>query len=234
MCSQLLVAHDFRSKQELAHKLAMQIARDLEKALAEKGRARLAVSGGSTPKMMFQELSKCDLDWANVTIVPVDERWVDEHSDRSNGRLIKQNLIQNKANNAQFVPLYGGGADPQAGLDAVTVRVTPLMPLDVVILGMGTDGHTASFFPNGDMLASAIDMDNHNLLSPMQAPGADEPRVTFTLKPLMKAHKLYLHVEGAQKRDVLKQAQSAGAVEDMPIRAVLRNLDKPLNIYSCA
>jgi 6-phosphogluconolactonase len=101
----------------------------------------------------------------------------------------------------------------------------------VVVLGMGNDGHTASFFPGGDNLATALA--GEAPVVTMRAPGAGEPRVTLSLNRLLKADGLYLHIEGEEKAKVLEQALADGPVEDMPIRAVLRQTVTPLNVYWC-
>ena len=102
------------------------------------------------------------------------------------------------------------------------------MPFAAVILGMGNDGHTASFFPGGDTLSEALTSEGPTLA--IRAPGAGEPRITFTLPRLLETDGLYLHIEGDEKAAVLDKALGDGPVEDMPIRAVLRS-DAPLAIY---
>lgn len=210
------------SKDALAEGFADTIARHLADGVAARGRAVLAVSGGSTPKLLFQALSRRVLDWPAVTVVPVDERWVDETSHRSNARLIRENLLTNEARAAGFVSLHHPTDGPETGLDHVRQAVDALpRPFDVVVLGMGTDGHTASFFPGGDTLARAMDRGASETVVPMRAPGAGEPRVTLTLPVLLEARHLYVHVEGAEKRDVLRAAEAGGDEAEMPVRAVL-------------
>jgi len=104
------------------------------------------------------------------------------------------------------------------------------VPFDVVVLGMGADGHTASFFPGGDHLAEALDPDNPALLTAMSAPGAGEPRITFTLAPILASDLIALHIEGEDKNTVLMKALSDGPVADMPIRAVLRS-GRPVSVF---
>ena len=104
-------------------------------------------------------------------------------------------------------------------------------PFDAAILGMGNDGHTASFFPGGDALAEALTAEGPVVA--ISAPGAGEPRVTLTLKVLLAARALYLHVEGEEKVATLQQAEAEGPVEDMPVRAILRQTQTPLTIYWC-
>jgi 6-phosphogluconolactonase len=101
----------------------------------------------------------------------------------------------------------------------------------VVILGMGGDGHTASFFPGGNNLAVALDPKTPRGVITMDAEGAGEPRLTFTFSSLQDAALLVLHIEGESKKDVLAKAEGGGDEADMPIRAILRRAASPLDIY---
>lgn len=224
--------NDFADKAALASALAEAVAGDLKAGIAERGAASLAVSGGSTPAKFFAALgARTDVDWHKVTVTLVDERWVDESSDRSNGRLVRANLLQGPAAAAAFVPLYAGTAEPDAsGIAAANAAVLEIAtPFDAVILGMGNDGHTASFFPGGDTLAEALTAEGP--LVAIRAPGAGEPRVTFTLPALLQTRSLYIHIEGEEKVRVLDKALGDGPVEDMPVRAVLRQDHKPAQVY---
>ena len=210
----------FDARDALAEALASDVAGELARAIAAKGKATLAVSGGSTPKLFFEKLSRIDLPWPQVSVTLVDERQVPESSERSNARLVRMHLLQNKAAAANFIPLAG---NPEA-------EKAP--PFDVAILGMGSDGHTASFFQGGDRLAEALDQGSAKRLLEINAPGAGEPRLTFTLPVLEAAGHLKLHIEGADKKDVLRKALEHGPKEDMPVRAVLRSAT-PLTLYWC-
>lgn len=222
---------DFRDKQHLAESLAEAVAGNLKAGVASRGAASLAVSGGSTPTRFFKALSeRTDVPWDKVTVTLVDERWVDETSDRSNGRLVKANLLQGPATMASFVPLYRGGTEPDPSAAGAAQAGVPA-PFDAVILGMGNDGHTASFFPGGDTLAEALTVEGPVIA--IRAPGAGEPRVTLTLRRLLATRALYLHIEGEEKVATLKQAEAEGPVEDMPVRAILRQTQTPLTIYWC-
>jgi 6-phosphogluconolactonase len=213
--------HRFADAEALAEALAARVAAQLRAALDARGEAVLAVSGGSTPKHFFERLSREPLDWPKVTVTLVDERWVPESSERSNARLVKASLLQHEASAAGFVPLYAEAPTPEAAVAALRARVAALpATFDVVVLGMGGDGHTASFFPGGDRLVEALDRHGTARVLPMRAPGAGEPRVTFTLPALLDSRALFLHVEGEAKRAVLDAAREPGSA--LPIAAVLR------------
>jgi 6-phosphogluconolactonase len=216
----ILKRHNFENRHSLAHHLGDRVALALSRAISRQGSAVLAVSGGSTPALFFEQLSRESISWEKVVITLVDERQVDETSPRSNARLVKASLLQNQAKAARFVPLFQNQTEAEKLL------------LDVVVLGMGEDGHTASFFPGGDKLAEAINMKTQQAITDIKAPGAGEPRLTFTLPALMKAKVLCLHIEGDKKQTVLETAIAGTDVMTMPIRAVLQ-ADTPLDIFWC-
>lgn len=230
-----VTTHSFTDGRAQATALAERVAERLRRGLAERGHAALAVSGGSTPKDFFGCLSHEKLDWARVQVTLVDERWVAETDERSNARLVKSLLLQHAAAGAPFTPLYTGDATPEAGLATVTARIDALpLPFDAVVLGMGDDGHTASFFPGGNHLAEALDPDGHARVLPMRAPGAGEPRITLTLPTLLQTRALYLLVAGEKKRDLLADARlGLGAARDYPVRAVLTQPRVPVAVYWC-
>ena len=228
--------HAFESSAALAQALAEAVAADLRTALQARDFASLALSGGNTPKAFMRALSAQSLDWSRVAVTLVDERWVPEDHPRSNAALLRDNLLQGPAAAARFLPLYHDTATPEEALDELERDLDTLAsPFVAVVLGMGNDGHTASFFPGGDRLAEALDPDSTRRVVPMRAPGAGEPRITLALPPLLAARHLYLHIEGAQKQAVLAQAASGvGAGAGYPIRTVLRHARSPLATYWCA
>ena len=226
--------HDQSDNTALANALSDAVAVDIKAGLEARDTASIAVSGGSTPALFFRQLAqRTDIDWSKVVITLVDERWVDDSSDRSNARLVKTNLLQGPATAATFVPLYKGGETPSSETIAQTCAAQQQVPhpFDAVILGMGGDGHTASFFPGSDTLEKALHEKGPALA--IRAPGAGEPRVTLTLPHLLATRRLYLHIEGAAKAQTLDTALCAGPVSEMPVRAVLRQTEKPVNIYWC-
>ena len=222
----------FGSKEDLALALAEAVAGDLMQGISSRGQGTLAVSGGSTPARFFAALGKRkDVDWDKVLVTLVDERWVPETSDRSNAGLVNMKLLQGPAAVARFVPLYSGGDAPDANAIGRTREQLAALPerFDAVVLGMGSDGHTASFFPGGDALGEALTGSAPVLA--IRAPGAGEPRVTLSLSRLLATEGLYLHIEGEEKAQVLETALGEGPVEDMPVRAVLRQDRTPLTVY---
>lgn len=224
--------HTFTDAPSLAAALADKVAAELSAAVAARGAASIAVSGGSTPKRFFEELSTRDIAWDKVTVTLVDERFVPADSPRSNHLLVATHLLKDKAATAIFLPLYYDSASIEdCAVEATKATAGFGNPFDVAILGMGNDGHTASFFPNGDHLAQALDLSGPRGVMTMRAEGAGEERLTFTFTSLSDARFLALHIEGAGKKDVLDQAKAGSDENEMPIRAVLNRAASPLQIY---
>ena len=187
------------------------------------------MTGVQSCALPISELSRRDVDWPKVTLTLVDERWVPPAHERSNEKLVRDFLKQGAAAEAQFVSLYCDTVSPDLGLQRVSASLPHV--IDVAVLGMGADGHTASFFPDGDNLAAATDPDTAQPVISMRASGAGEPRMTLTLSKLASSDVLYLHIEGQQKADVLDKAFEDGAISDAPVRSILRQKKCPLEIF---
>ncbi len=222
--------HAYENRERLAEALATGVAAVLAGGIATRGSAVLAVSGGSTPKRFFERLSQAEIDWGNVTVTLVDERFVLPGHERSNAGLVGATLLQNRAKAARFLPMVTQTGSFADNLEEITLKLSLLGPVDAVVLGMGSDGHTASFFPGGDQLAKALDPAGKSDVLSMNAPGAGEPRLTLTLRRLLEAHFLALHIEGDEKREVYEKALGGGSESEMPVRAVLRRATERLQI----
>lgn len=221
--------HVFASPGTLADHLADAVAAALAGAIARRGAAFLALSGGTTPKRFLAALSGRNLEWNRVTVTLVDERFVPETSPRSNAALVRAALLAGAAAAARFVPLYGPAADVEAAAGIADAALAALpRPLDVVVLGMGTDGHTASFFPDATD-AAALDPANPAAIVAVHAESAGEPRLTLTLPRLAEARLVVLHIEGAEKRAVLEKALSTAP--GLPVRRVFDHAAYPVQVY---
>jgi 6-phosphogluconolactonase len=220
----------FDARDGLAEALAARIAETLSRAIAGKGEALLAVSGGTTPGDFFRALSAKPIDWTKVTVTLVDERFVPISSERSNEHLVRSMLLQDKAAAARFVGLYRDEATVEDAAVAAAGDLAALaLPLDAVVLGMGGDGHTASFFPDADDLETLLAPSNPALVLPVHAKTAGEPRLTLPLARLIEAPFLALHIEGAEKKRVLDAALDPSS--NLPISAVFRAARTPVQIF---
>lgn len=224
--------NDFAQRADLDNALANNVAELLSNALSRKGKASLAVSGGSTPKGFFSALSNKDIDWQNVTVTLADERWVDFDSDASNTRLVHENLLKNKASAATFFNLKKEGSCNQDTLAQLNSDAKEnLLPLDVLILGMGEDGHTASLFPCSEQISAALALDNSDALMKVVPKTAPHERITFTYAYLAESKNIILHVCGEGKKVVLEKALANNNQQEMPIRAFLQNPDINTKVY---
>lgn len=221
---------EFDNPQQLAETLAANVAEQLRTAIAANGLATLVVSGGRSPVAFFQSLAVQPLDWSKVVVSLADERWVPvEHAD-SNAGLLQRFLLQGPAAEARFVGLYNAAESLDAAALAADQALAELPPIDVLILGMGDDGHTASLFPNSPNLSEALDLNSARRCLPMLAPTVPHQRLTLTRQLLASARRPILSVSGQAKLDTLRAALAGDDLAEMPVRAFL---DSSLEIYWC-
>ena len=154
-----MIWHDYPDRDLLALDLAEVLADRLMSGLHHRERVCLAVPGGTSPGPVFDALSQVHLDWDRVDIMLTDERWVPEDSPRSNTALVKSRLLVERAAKARFLPLYAPFDAPEDALEELSKPIAEVLPLAVVLLGMGTDMHTASIFPEADRLEEALKPD---------------------------------------------------------------------------
>jgi len=219
---------NFDSTDELDRELAKHIAGQLSAAIDVQGRASLAVSGGGTPRQMFRQLSQYELDWSKVWITLVDERWVATDSPESNERLVRDNLLQNRAAAAHFTGLKSAHKDAGDALIEVGGRLEKIVrPFSVVILGMGGDGHTASWFPQATNLQALLDQDNVQIIAATQPVTAAHQRMTLTLSAALNARSVIIHITGDAKKAVLQSARE----NRYPIAAILEQNTTPATIW---
>ncbi len=211
----------YPDRETLMENIAEDVAEQLEAAITARGSATLAVPGGTTPAPFLALLSKVDLDWSKVRVMLTDERFVPETSERSNTRLLRETLLQNNAAAAQLVPFYREADTPEDVLDDLADAIKAALPLDVCVLGMGADMHTASLFPEADRLDEGLDLAGTAVLLPMRAPGAPEPRLTLTATVLRAARHIHILITGEDKKAAFEAALIEGPASEAPIRVVL-------------
>ncbi|OSZ74913.1 6-phosphogluconolactonase [Hydrogenophaga sp. IBVHS1] len=230
-----LQVHPAGSEAEQAQQLARHIARRLREAITVRGHAVIAVSGGKSPVAMFEELREQPLDWARVTVLLVDERCVPHDHPESNTALVRTHLLQGAAAAATFVPFFDtlpaslSDTALNAMVDAANHRLAAHpWPMDLVVLGMGEDGHTASLFPGAPRLPQALRGSGPiTWLRPIAAPHA---RLTLTLPALLATRELALSIAGAGKLATYQQARLA-ADESLPVSLVLNQYQTPVSVW---
>ena len=222
--------HSAQSPEAIAETLAERVAECLRRRLAEAPTATLVVSGGSTPLPFFRVLREKHLEWARVKVALADERWVPESDPASNAALVKKELLQGAAASARFVLFNVSKKDALEAVSELEADAAALtLPVDVLVLGMGNDGHTASLFPDAPELMRAMEPSGEQRVMVMTPPSQAHTRVTLTLPVLAQARYKVLHIKGQDKMTTL--ARAAEAPDDwsaMPIRAFLQ---AGLNVY---
>lgn len=221
----------FATREHLAADLAEAVAERLRAALRDRDRAVLAVSGGTTPARFFAALSAKPLDWTKVVVTLVDERFVSPASERSNERLVRENLLKGEARLARFVGLWSDASSVEQAAQHAEAGVALLgNRIDVVVLGMGNDGHTASFFPDAPNLDALTDPAQGRRVIAVHAASGGEPRLTLTLPLIVDAGYVALHIEGEGKKNVLEAALTQSSPR-LPVARVVDAAAKPIEIY---
>ncbi len=220
------LVHQAPDAAALAHDLARFVVQHLSDGLAQRGQALLVLSGGSTPVPFFEALSQADIDWSRVHITLADERCLAPDHVDSNERLVRAHLLQGPAAAAHWVSLLT--TDPEAALGSLP------WPADVVVLGMGADGHTASLFPHAPELRAELDdtLPGRCLVVGIPpAPNVSVPRISLNRRALLDTRHLVVHVTGATKWAVLQEALQPGPIEDLPIRLALHQHQAPCCVF---
>lgn len=226
------VFKSFDTPSALELQLAERIATQLQDAVDSRGKASLVVSGGSTPLKLFAALSQKAIDWADVYITLADERWVDTESQDSNERLVRAHLLQNRAASAKFRGLKNMFASPEEGSAMASESLANFpRPFDVVVLGMGNDGHTCSWFPCAPSKELANAFESHDTCVAVNPTSAPHARITLTKTSILNSRQVYLHLVGEQKLSVYRQALESDDVTAMPIRAVLAQRKTPVDVF---
>lgn len=219
---------------ELADAVSGTLGAIIRAGIEARGRAVLALAGGSTPLPIYRHLARARLDWSRVYLVATDERWIDHEHPASNNRAIRGAFAD--ASGVHMLPLVPHAPGPRASDAPARATLASLPdPFDAVLLGMGSDGHFASLFPDNAALRAGLDAGGsddalvvHPEPLPPEAPFA---RVSLSVARLLRTRRLLLAITGAPKHEILDRARTQPDPVRMPISALLHDAAARLEIH---
>jgi len=223
---------NFRTLNELAPVLVENMGTEIRKAIAERGRAFIALSGGRSPRHIYPLLTKENIDWAKVTVTLTDERWVPVDDEESNEKLVLDYFQVNEIASVEFVGLKSNDPDPVTALKETEIRLrTCPWPLDVVFLGMGEDGHIASLFPGDTFLPVNGKSEKEKYCISIQAASGGFARMSLSPAAILKSRTIMLVFAGKEKLGIFESALKPGSVVDLPVRLILHQDLVPVTVY---
>ena len=225
---------EYDSLDELADAVAGDVGFIIESAVDARNASLIAVPGGKTGPAIFPKLVAQPLQWKRVTVIPTDDRLVPMDDERSNVRAIGKAFIPA---GARVIPIATDIADYRLAGNSADARLQDLpWPPDLVWLGMGRDGHTASIFAGAD-LQPALDAPKARraigVMPDPLPPEAPVARVTLTRAAILSARTILITITGQEKRDLLEQAIADGQSSKLPIGRVLAEVEQPIDIHWC-
>ena len=216
--------HFDKLQEKLAAACAVEVADVLKQSIATRGQAVMALSGGKSPRLFLEILFGHALDWAAVTLVPVDERWVPLDHKASNEGMIRQILSNSPAARARWVSLlvpgHGSAHQAESELEQNLVNLLPKC-LDIVVLGMGEDGHTASWFPHSPQRDACLYSERRCLA--VDPVSAEHERMTLTASYILQARQLFVYAPGAKKIATLSLALQQQDVAMYPVTKIFQH-----------
>jgi 6-phosphogluconolactonase len=223
---------EFDSVEEFIDGVVGDVSFIIESALDARGQALVAFPGGNTPKPILEKLAEAPLRWKGVTIIPTDDRLVPVSDALSNVAMLAKIFLPK---GARVLPLTSDAADYKLAGSAANARLQDLhWPPDLVWLGMGGDGHTASIFPGGDLeeaMSAGKDVRAVGVAPDPLPPEAPVNRVTLTADAIAAARTTMLVISGADKQQLLETAIEEGAKSAYPVGRVLDKITVPVDIY---
>lgn len=224
------IEHLYPDAEALASALAARLEDTLREAIASRGHAMLALAGGRTPIPAYRALAARTLEWHKVLVMPTDERCVPHDHAACNLREMRTAFAQ--ADGVRFASLTVDDGDPErSASQARAMLAQHAEAFDAVVLGMGSDAHTASLFPGAVQLDEALDptsaLDACRMDPVPLPPEAPFPRITLTAARLLRARSIHLALTGDGKRAALREAQAASDPLRYPVAAILH---APVNV----
>jgi 6-phosphogluconolactonase len=223
---------EYDSADEMADAVAGDVGFIIESALDARGSSLIALPGGNTPKPIYKALAAKKLPWKQVTIIPTDERLVPMDDERSNIRGIAQAFLPA---GARVIPITGDIPDYRLAGNSADARLQDLpWPPDLVWLGVGADGHTASLFTGPDLRDALEAPKARRAVGVMPDPLPEEApvaRVTLTRAAILSARTVLITLTGDDKREMLERAIEDGQSSKLPIGRVLAEAEQPIDIH---
>lgn len=223
----------FPSREDASMAVAERAAGALTSAIDARGSASIALSGGNTPVRAMSILSETKLDWTQVTIGLVDERFVPNDEDGSNEGLVRRTLMHGEAEHATFLPMWRGGESPKSAASLANTSYLPHSPFDFILLGMGGDGHTASWFPETADLETALSsqeiviaVDSENV----EGARGFQHRITLTQNAISEARDAVLLLFGDDRRETFETSLDLDP-SSRPVRAAVDALGPKLTVF---
>ena len=223
---------EYDSAEEMAEAVAGDVGFIIESALDARGSSLIALPGGDTPKAIYKALAAKKLPWKQVTIIPTDERLVPMDDEHSNIRGIAQAFLPT---GARVIPIAADIADYRLAGNSADARLQDFpWPPDLVWLGVGEDGHTASLFAGPD-LQDALDAPKaRRAVGVMPDPMPEDapvPRITLTRAAILSARTVLFTLTGSEKRELLEQAIEDGQSSKLPVGRLLAEAEQPIDIH---
>ncbi len=223
-----MTEHYFETRLEASTAAADRMAELVAKRLDHSGDASIVVSGGTSPQKCMAALANAPLDWPRVQVLLSDERWVPADHEDSNEKLVRETLLVGPAAAARFQPVYAAGVSPEQRCDELQDPL-PVLPFSCSLIGIGTDGHFASLFPDAEQLKFGLDVESGRLYVPITTAASPHPRISMTLAGISRSDEIALLFFGDEKLDVYKQAKAS--TNGYPLSRLLRQKRAPVRLF---
>jgi 6-phosphogluconolactonase len=223
-----MTEHLFDTRLEASTAAADRMAELLAKRLDHNGNASIVVSGGTSPRQCMAALAHAPLDWLRVQVALSDERWVPPDHDDSNEKLVREALLVGPAASATLLSVYAEGVSPEERC-AELQDPLPVLPFSCSLIGIGTDGHFASLFPDAAQLELGLDVESGRLYVPVTTAASPHPRISMTLAGISRSDEISLLFFGEDKLEVYRQAKASP--DAYPLSQLLRQKRAPVRLF---